>query len=165
MPDEDKSPAAMIVLGQIHTPFKSVSDLPIQGTAGDAQGTVTLLPQYAQGLSDLDGFDRIWLLYVMPRAGKAEMMIIPRLGGLPRGVFATRSPIRPNPVGMACVRLRKVQGCTLHVEGVDMLDGVDLVDIKPYVPRFDSYEDAWAGWLEHRIPHERAYKDRGKKKQ
>ncbi len=164
MPDESKNLPQMIVLGHIHTPFKSISELPIQGTAGDAMGTVALLPQYAEGLSDLDGFDRIWVLYMMPRPEKMQMMIIPRLDGLPRGVFATRSPTRPNPIGMACVKLLKVQGCTLHVQGVDMLDSVSLVDIKPYVPRFDSYEDAWAGWLEHRIPHEQAYKDRGRKK-
>ncbi len=162
MPDDKKHQSQLTVLGHIHTPFKTMDQLPIQGTASDAVGTVAMLPQFSQGLTDLDGFDRIWLLYLMPRSQKIEMMIIPRLDGLPRGVFAIRSPIRPNAIGMACVKLTKVHGCTLHVVGVDMLDGVELIDIKPYVPRYDSYEDAWAGWLEHRIPSQKAWK--GKKK-
>jgi tRNA-Thr(GGU) m(6)t(6)A37 methyltransferase TsaA len=151
------------IIGSIHTPFGAAEDLPIQGTACDAKGTVAVLPEYADGLADLDGFDRVWLLYLVPPAGPVKMKIVPRLDLAEHGLFATRSPLRPNPIGLTCVRLLRVEACTLKVEGVDMLDGVALIDIKPYVPRLDSHEDAWAGWLEDRFPHERAWQDRAKK--
>lgn len=159
----DGKPAAsgrLIAIGQIYTPFKTFDDTPIHGTAGNAKGTVAVLPEYADGLTDMEGFDRIWLLYLGPAENRQQMRIIPRLDQVARGVFATRSPRRPNPIGMVCVRLTKIVGCTLHVEGVDMVDGTPLLDIKPYVPRFDAYSDAWAGWLENRVPHERAWQHR-----
>ena len=143
------------VIGHIHTPFKTERP-PIQGTANDAHGSVALLPAFGEGLADLDGFDRVWLIYLCPKDRNEQMKIVPRLDEQPRGVFATRSIRRPNPIGMTPVKLVRIQGCTLHVEGVDMLDGSLLLDLKPYVPRYDSYPESWAGWLENRIPHERA---------
>lgn len=150
----------LIVIGHIHTPFKDPEQLPIQGTANDAKGTIALLPQYEQGLKDLPGFDNIWVLHVRPIRQPAEMLIVPRLDEQPRGVFATRSMLRPNHIGLTCVRLAHVDGCTLHVTGVDMLDGSPVIDIKPYVPRFDSHPESWGGWLENRVPHQKAWQDK-----
>jgi tRNA-Thr(GGU) m(6)t(6)A37 methyltransferase TsaA len=155
--NEDVS-QAIVVIGRIYTPFKDPAHLPIQGTATDARGTVALLPQYAGGLADLDGFDRVWLLYLRPRGGPAELTVVPRLDEKPHGVFATRSPQRPSAIGLSCVRLLEVTGDTLQVAGVDMLDDLPLIDIKPYVPRLDSHPDSWAGWLENRFPGLRAWK-------
>lgn len=146
-------------IGWIHSPFKSMADLPVQGTANNVRGSVTLLEQYAEGLTDLTGFDRVWLIYSVSPSKSAEMRIVPALDKVPRGVFATRSLFRPNPIGLSCVRLLRVEGDTLTVEGLDMLDGAALLDVKPYVPRYDAYIDAWAGWLENRIPHQAAWRD------
>ncbi len=148
------------IVGYVHTPFKRADDLPIQGTAGDVRGSVALLPAYEPALADLDGFDRIWLVYQSLPIGEIATRVIPRLDSAPRGVFATRSLLRPNRLGLTCVRLVRVRGCSLEVEGLDMLDGSPLLDIKPYVPRLDSYPDAWAGWLENRVPHEHAWQQR-----
>lgn len=151
---------AVTAVGRIHTPFKNESELPVQGTANDARGTVAVLPVYGAALKDIDGFDRIWLLYVGHDSGADELLVVPKLDQVTRGVFATRARRRPNGICMTCVKLLRVDGCTLQVEGVDMLDGADLLDLKPYVPRFDSHDDAWAGWLEHRVPHERAWQEK-----
>lgn len=153
-----------VIIGHIRTPFKELDQLPIQGTAGDVAGKIELLPQYADGLCDLEGFDRIWLIYYAGPQQSAGLKIVPRLDDQPRGVFATRSFSRPNPIGLTTVKLLKITGCTLKVEGVDMFDGSPLLDIKPYVTRYDAYEDAWGGWLENRVPHEKAWRDRQKRK-
>lgn len=150
----------LAIVGHVHTPFKQRDALPIQGTANDARGTVAVLPEFTPGLQDLDGFDRIWLLYLARVEPADTLNVVPRLDNVPRGVFATRSLQRPNPIGLTCVRLVRVEGPTLYVEGVDVLDGTPVIDLKPYVPRFDAYPDAWAGWLEHRVPHERAWQER-----
>lgn len=158
MPDQDYSNVVRFI-GRIHTPFKDAATLPIQGTANQARGTIALLPEYAAGLRDLEGFDRIWVIYRALVDEQGEMVIVPRLDETPRGVFATRSLLHPNPFGMTSVKLAKIEGCTIHIQGVDMLDGTPLLDIKPYVPRYDSYPNAWAGWLENAIPHEEAWRD------
>ena len=118
-----------------------------------------MLGQYAAGADDLAGFDRVWLIYYVPSDDQLKMRIVPKLDDVPHGVFATRSLLRPNPIGLTSVKLLRVEGATLHVEGVDMLDGVALLDLKPYVPRYDAYRGSWAGWLENRIPHEAAWRD------
>ena len=147
------------IVGWIRTPFKAAEEIPIQGTANDAKGVIELLDLYAEALTDLDGFDRVWLIYHAKSAGPAKPKIVPRLDKTARGVFATRSLSRPNPIGLTCVRLIRVEGATVHVEGVDMLDGTPLLDLKPYVPRYDAFPDAWSGWLENRIPHQQAWRD------
>jgi tRNA (adenine37-N6)-methyltransferase len=149
----------LIVIGRIRTPFKATQEIPIQGTANDAKGTIELLPQFADALQDLAGFDRVWLIYLGQSPAPAQTKIIPRLDSTPRGVFATRSLNRPNPIGLTCVKLLRVEGAAVYVEGVDMLDGSALLDLKPYVPRYDAFPDAWSGWLENRIPHQQAWKD------
>ncbi len=153
------------IIGFIRTPFKLPQELPIQGTANDAKGVIEILQPYVEGLNDLAGFDRVWLIYhalheeaSAPKA-PVQAKIVPRLDTNPRGVFATRSLKRPNPIGLTCVKLIRVVGANVQVEGVDMLDGTPLLDLKPYVPRYDAFPDAWSGWLENRIPHQKAWKD------
>lgn len=140
---------AFRTIGVIRTPFVESEGTPIQPVyAREAEGTVELLPEYAEGTLDLDGFDRLWLLYCFDRAPAARLRVVPFRDDRAHGVFATRSPCRPNPLGLSCVRLLAVEGCRLRVAGVDMLDGTPLLDLKPYVPQFDSFPGARAGWLD-----------------
>jgi tRNA-Thr(GGU) m(6)t(6)A37 methyltransferase TsaA len=139
----------MRTIGVIRSPYTELAGMPIQppGAAG-VTGSVELLPAYADGLRDLDGFSHIILLYVFDRSVGYELAVVPFLDGKRRGVFATRAPRRPNPIGMSVVRLDRIQGRILHVEGVDVLDGTPLLDIKPYVPAFDAPASCRTGWLE-----------------
>lgn len=145
-------------IGIIHTPYESSNGTPIQPVyAQDREGTVELFAPYADGIQDLDGFDRIWLVYHLHCAPAGPLRVIPFRDNREHGVFATRSPCRPNPIGLSCVRLLVIEGNTLRVAGVDMLDGTPLLDIKPYVPEFDSFPNAKAGWLnEQRVDRTRA---------
>ena len=126
----------MGIIGVIHSPHRQADRTPIQAAqATGMRGTVELFPQYATGLSDLDGFERIWLVYWFDRAKPAELVVTPYLDTTPRGLLATRAPCRPNPIGLSCVRLLEVRGNILHVEGLDILDGTPLLEIKPYSRR------------------------------
>jgi tRNA-Thr(GGU) m(6)t(6)A37 methyltransferase TsaA len=136
-------------IGIVRSPFKEAAGTPIQaGMAEGAAGTVEVFPAFAEGLKDLDGFDRIWLLYWFDRAAAARLIVTPYLDDQPHGVFATRAPARPNPIGMSAVRLLRIEGCALHVSDVDILDGTPLLDIKPYVPQFDHLSAERTGWLQ-----------------
>jgi tRNA-Thr(GGU) m(6)t(6)A37 methyltransferase TsaA len=123
--------------------------MPIQPTGGaSAPGTAELLPQFVEGIKDLEGFTHVILLYHLHRVRRTDLTVTPFLGSEPRGVFATRAPTRPNPIGLSIVRLIRIEGNRLHLGDVDILDGTPLLDIKPYVPDFDRPEAARAGWLE-----------------
>jgi len=135
-------------IGVIHTGFSQAAGTPIQpGTARGAEGTVEVFAPFAEGLKDLDGFERIWLLYWFDRASPAQMIVRPYMDDSPRGLFATRAPCWPNPIGMSAVRLLRIEGARLHVADVDILDGTPLLDIKPYAPQFDHYTVSRTGWL------------------
>jgi tRNA (adenine37-N6)-methyltransferase len=134
-------------IGIIHSPHQRAEGTPIQAAmATGVRGTVEVLPEYAAGLRDLEGFERIWLVYWFDRAKPAELVVTPYLDTTPRGLFATRAPCRPNPIGLSCVRLLEVRENILHVEGLDILDGTPLLDIKPYIPAFDAFEAKRIGW-------------------
>ena len=136
-------------IGMIHSPFKRVEGMPIQPVgAALAKGHVDVFPEYATDLKDLDGFSQIILLYHFHRVEESDLIVTPFLDCLPRGVFSTRAPKRPNPIGISVVRLLKVIGTALHIQNVDILDGTPLLDIKPYVPKFDQYPADCIGWLE-----------------
>lgn len=136
-------------IGLVHSPHAEAERTPIQPSfATGIPGTVEIDPKYAEGLSDLEGFSHIWLIYLFDRAGEARMTVRPFLEDVPHGVFATRAPCRPNPIGLSLVRLVRREGCTLHLEDVDILDGTPLLDIKPYVGRFDRRENVRCGWLD-----------------
>ena len=136
-------------IGVIHTPFESLEGMPIQPTGAlSVRGTVNIFPEYVKGLRDLDGFSHVMLLYHFHQAAEPKLVVVPFMDSQPRGVFATRAPTRPNPIGLSVVKLLKIEGRTLDVENVDILDGTPLLDIKPYVPEFDHHPADRVGWLE-----------------
>jgi tRNA-Thr(GGU) m(6)t(6)A37 methyltransferase TsaA len=136
-------------IGVLHTPFQDLGDMPIQPTGeASAPGTAEIFAEYADGLQDLDGFSHVILLYHLHQVHHVALRVIPFLGSEPRGIFATRAPSRPNPIGLSVVQLVSVEGRTLHLGNVDILDGTPLLDVKPYVPGFDRPARARAGWLQ-----------------
>ena len=136
-------------IGTIHTPFATPEGMPIQpaGAAG-VHGTVEVFEEYQAGLKDLDGFSHIILLYHFHRSQGFSLRLVPFMDTQSRGVFATRAPKRPNPIGLSIVALDRIEDGVLRVQNVDILDGTPLLDIKPYVPEFDSHTDIRTGWLE-----------------
>lgn len=135
-------------IGVIHSPFCQPDGVPIQPRyAHAAEGTVEVFQPFAEGLRDLGGFERIWLIYWFHQAAAARLIVRPFKDKTERGLFATRAPCRPNPIGISPVRLLAVKGRHLRVADLDVLDGTPLLDIKPYVPEFDHYEIRRIGWL------------------
>jgi tRNA-Thr(GGU) m(6)t(6)A37 methyltransferase TsaA len=136
-------------IGLIHSPFQDTTGMPIQpsGAAG-IRGTVEVFPEFGAGLNDLEGFSHIILLYHFHRVSEMKLTVTPFLDSQPHGVFATRAPTRPNPIGLSVVRLLRRDTGTLHIENVDVIDGTPLLDIKPYVPAFDQNVVDSMGWLE-----------------
>ncbi len=136
-------------IGIIHTPFMEPEGMPIQAIdAVGIRGRVELLPALVDGLKDLDGFSHIILLYHFHRSTQPRLTVTPFLDTRSRGVFATRAPSRPNPIGLSIVKLLAVKKNILRVENVDMLDATPLLDIKPYVPQFDHRDARRVGWLQ-----------------
>jgi len=136
-------------IGSIHSPFKDLKDMPIQPTGqASAPGVAELLPEFAAGLKDLEGFSHVILLYHLHKVRRVDLTVTPFLGSESRGVFATRAPTRPNPIGLSVVELVRIEGNLLYLGNVDILDGTPLLDIKPYVPEFDQPAAARVGWLE-----------------
>lgn len=136
-------------IGIIHSPFMEPEDMPIQpaGAAG-VKGTVEVFEDFYPGLKDLDGFSHIILLYHFHRSHGFNLHVVPFMDSEPRGLFATRAPKRPNPIGLSVVQLDKIEDGLLHIQAVDILDGTPLLDIKPYVPEFDAQVEVRTGWLE-----------------
>ena len=135
-------------IGVIRTPHGELENMPIPPAgARGVRGTVEIEPRFTDGLRDLDGFSHVILLYHFHASRKADLVVTPFLDTEPRGVFATRAPNRPNPIGLSVVKLVGVDGHVLTVEDVDMLDGTPLLDLKPYIPEFDGVEDVHLGWL------------------
>lgn len=144
-------PFEMQPIGILRTPFATKEATPIQGAfAPDATGTVEVFSEYAAGLDDIDGFSHLILLYVLDRASGVELRPVPFLDDQSHGVFATRNPRRPNRLGLTVVRLDRRESNLLHVRNVDMLDHTPVIDVKPYVRRFDSFPDASEGWFSGR---------------
>lgn len=134
--------------GIIYTPFTELEGVLVQAQGGkNINGNVVVFEQYAAGLKDLGGFSHIMLLYHFHRSEGYALEVRPFLDEEPRGLFATRAPRRPNPIGISVVRLIEIKGNKLLIEDVDMLDGTPLLDIKPYVPDFDHRENVCTGWL------------------
>lgn len=136
-------------IGTVRSPFQTLEDMPIQPTgAAGVRGTVEVIEAFHRALKDLIGFSHIILLYHFHRSGPFEPLVVPFLDSEPRGLFSTRAPKRPNPIGLSVVRLEAVEHGVLHVENVDILDGTPLLDVKPYVPAFDAPGSVRTGWLE-----------------
>lgn len=135
-------------IGVIHSPFPDQEGMPIQ-PAG-AQGTpgwIEINDDYTVGLRDLEGFSHIILLYHFHLSDGYDLEVKPFLDKVKRGLFATRAPRRPNPIGLSVVKLTGVEGKIIKVENIDIVDGTPLLDIKPYVPAFDAIADAASGWV------------------
>ena len=150
-------------IGIIHSPFKEPKGTPIQPTgAKNIDATIELFPEYVEGLKDLEGFSHIILIYHFHLSKHTSLRVKPYMDDELRGVFATRAPSRPNPIGISVVRLVKVEGNILHIQDVDAVDGTPLLDIKPYVPEFDTRKVERIGWLEKRVHRLRETKDDGR---
>ncbi|MEW7979756.1 MAG: tRNA (N6-threonylcarbamoyladenosine(37)-N6)-methyltransferase TrmO [Candidatus Sedimenticola endophacoides] len=135
-------------IGIIHTEFKTLHDMPIQPAgASSVTGTIVINPELQPGLTDLDGFSHIYLIYQFHQSSGYDLMPTPFLDIHPHGVFATRAPRRPNPIGLSIVRLLSVRDNELTIQGADILDGTPLLDIKPYVDQFDRVKEPRSGWV------------------
>ncbi len=136
-------------IGLIRTPYKQLDGMPIQpGGAAGVEGELVIEPEYAEGLSDLDGFSHLYLLYLFHEARRTRLKVTPFMDETARGVFATRSPLRPNHIGLSIVELAAVEGCRVRVKNIDILDNTPLIDIKPYIAAFDFVEQARSGWMD-----------------
>jgi len=136
-------------IGVIHSPFTELKDMPHQpSSAMGARGTVEVYPEFVSGLKDLDGFSHILLLCHFHRCRSYELQLIPRGESMRRGLFATRSPSRPNPIGVSVVRLVSIEDSVLYIQNLDILDGTPLLDIKPFIPAVPSENSICLGWLE-----------------
>ena len=134
-------------IGLIHSSHTVAENTPIQPCyATDCKGHVEIYPQYAEGLQDIEGYSHIYLIFCLHQAAAMRLMVKPFLQDTERGVFATRAPCRPNPIGMSIVQLLARDGNILHISGVDILDKSPLLDIKPYSHRFDCIENTRNGW-------------------
>ena len=136
-------------IGIIYTPYKEPKDIPIQGRfRDDVEGVVVLKEEYKDGLRDLDGFSHAILLYYFHKSSKVNIEGSPYLEAEKHGIFAIRSPHRPNHIGFSIVRLTRIEDNKVYFKEVDMLDGTPLLDIKPYIRFFDERENVRCGWIE-----------------
>jgi tRNA-Thr(GGU) m(6)t(6)A37 methyltransferase TsaA len=147
-----------VPIGVVRSPFTDRVSAPRQPAASrEAQGTIELFPgrDFEHALEDLDGWERIWVVFCFhlnPLGTWRPKVLPPRSAGKRRGVFSTRSPHRPNPIGLSVVRLESVRGLVLHVRDLDIVDGSPVLDLKPYVPYADAFPDARTGWLSPLVP-------------
>lgn len=145
------SPAGVIQyrpIGLIHSPFRQSKGMPLQPVgAANNHGSVELFHEYAEGLKDLEGFSHIILLYHFHLVRTTQLTVTPYMDHQPRGVFATRAPSRPNPIGISVVRLEAIEHQRLLVKNIDIIDNTPLLDVKPYVPEFDCCPAERIGWL------------------
>ena len=136
-------------IGYLETPFNDIADMPIQPSVlADTRGKAVLDEKFAPSLKDLDGFSHIILLFLLHKISGYQLEVVPFMDTLPHGIFATRSPKRPNRIGMSIVRMESVVGNIVQFKGVDMLNGSPLLDIKPYYSYFDQQTQVRNGWLE-----------------
>jgi tRNA-Thr(GGU) m(6)t(6)A37 methyltransferase TsaA len=154
MPDWDQSTAtvAYTAIGFAETPHVAAAGTPIQPAgARGVRGVIRLRPELEPALRALDGFSHLVVIFHCDRARPPSLVVTPYLGDVECGVFATRSPSRPNPIGLSVVRLISVSGTVLEIEDVDLLDGTPILDLKPFVPAFDvPFTEVRIGWLEGR---------------
>ena len=150
-------------IGIISTPFSESKGTPIQPKAAEGvAGSVKIFPEFCLGLQDLEGFSHIFLIYHFHLCQGFSLLVRPFLDEMKRGVFATRAPARPNPIGLSLVRLDSIETDTLQVRDVDMVDGTPLLDIKPFVPEFDTRDQTRIGWLTDNMEKLKTMKDDGR---
>ncbi|MGJ7612153.1 MULTISPECIES: tRNA (N6-threonylcarbamoyladenosine(37)-N6)-methyltransferase TrmO [unclassified Variovorax] len=150
----NSEPAAVVCrpVGLVHCRFTEATGMPIQ-TAGapEETGRLEVFAEFAPGLRDIEGFDYLILVTHLHRCAHERLEVVPFLDDASHGVFATRAPARPNRLGLSIVRLVSVEGTTLHFAGNDMMDGTPVLDIKPYVPKFDVRQTERTGWFGARL--------------
>ena len=134
-------------IGYIYTPFEEISGMPIQpASAKGIKGKIELVPEFINGIQDLDGFSHLILLYHFHLSENFELLVTPFLDTHVHGVFATRAPKRPNSIGLSVVKLTKIEENILYIEDIDVINKTPLIDIKPYIPDFDAPEQIKTGW-------------------
>lgn len=151
--EDAQGPFALSPIGYVRSPYQRRFGTPQQASAVDSaeDAVLALIPTVVPtaALADLDGIEQLWVLSWLHRGGTWAAQVMPPRGPrVRRGLFATRSPDRPNPIGLSAVRLIRVEGCNLHVKGIDLIDGTPILDLKPYVPYADAFPDAKAGWID-----------------
>ncbi len=135
-------------IGVAHSPFRNAGAPPVHSTFTLAKGTIEIFPEFREGLGSIDGFSHLIILYHFDRATRKALTEPPLVDGeTPHGIFSTRHFNRPNPIGISYVKLEKVTDGMLYVNGMDLLDGTPVLDIKPYIPAFDCIADAGTGWV------------------
>ena len=150
-------------IGVVHSPFKEPEGTPIQSAASiNSEAVIEIFPEFSEGLLDLEQYSHIYILYHLHLSQKKGLTVIPFLDTKPHGVFATRSPARPNSIGLSVVNLEKIEGNQLYIKNIDILDGSPVLDIKPYIPQFDVFETSKNGWVEKNIHRMKMQKDDGR---
>ena len=145
-------------IGVIHSPFKTVDNMPIQPIgAENVKAVIELYKEFEEGLKDLEGFSHITLIYHLHKVVDFKLQVMPFMDIETHGIFATRSPLRPNAIGLSTVKLIRIENNLLYIENADILDGTPLLDIKPFIAQFDNRENAKSGWLDRR------WKDKNRK--
>ncbi|WP_163337622.1 tRNA (N6-threonylcarbamoyladenosine(37)-N6)-methyltransferase TrmO [Desulfopila sp. IMCC35008] len=139
-------------IGYIRTPYTELTDMPIQPRgANKVTGSIEILEKYAEGLQDLDGFSHAYLIYHLHKASRSALSVIPFMDTVARGIFATRSPLRPNHIGLSIVEITGVKNNIVELRGIDVLDRTPLLDLKPYIESFDYVEKSRSGWMQGSI--------------
>ena len=150
-------------IGVVRSPFKAPQDVPIQAAAAEGvAGCVELSMEYVEGLKDVEGFSHLILIYHCHLAQEHSLLVRPFLDKQLHGVFSTRAPSRPNPIGVSVVRLTKVENNLLHIQDVDIIDRTPLLDIKPFVPEFDQRKAEKIGWMEKKVDKMHPSRDDGR---
>ncbi len=147
----EKQNYSVVEIGRVRSPYSEQAGTPIQPGFGEQlEAEVIIQPEFREGLADLERFSRIWLVSWFDRSKPYRLKVVPYRDTVKRGLFATRAPARPNPIGISTVKLLSVDAAAgrLRVKGIDLLDGTPIIDIKPYSPEFDSYRNESAGWLD-----------------
>lgn len=138
---------AMQPIGKVHSPYREAEQIPKgKGAEHQAEGVLELFPAFEPGLKDIEGFSHLYVVWVFDRAAGYDLLATPPTDTRPHGVFATRAPRRPNPIGLTVVALLRREGARLYVRGVDMLDGTPILDLKPYLSSVPA-EELRRGWL------------------
>lgn len=133
-------------IGVIHTPFKTSDQAPRQGVFSEKEGIIEVFPEYKEGLNDIEGFSHVIILYHLHLSTGYSLKLVPSVDDKERGVFTTRSPRRPNPIGFSIIEITRVEGNKIYARDIDMVDGTPLLDIKPYVPDLNPPE-VRTGWM------------------
>jgi tRNA-Thr(GGU) m(6)t(6)A37 methyltransferase TsaA len=134
-------------IGYVRSPYQATKEIPKGlGAKHEAEGTLDILPEFAAGLADIEGFSHLFVIWAFDRSEGFDLVATPPIDNLPHGVFSTRSPRRPNPIGLTVVELLSREGRVLHVRGVDMLDGTPILDLKPYLSSIPA-EQLRRGWI------------------